>query len=164
MNPSIRATGLLVISSAFASVAHAQPESAKFGFIAPANARLELVKEQRTIPWKKGVCEPWFGIFLSFPPSQEHTVEFRAYSQDRSSGEYREVQKDPIWSVVEAAILTAENIDFEPGKYRFTAAIDGDEPLAFDFEVTPFENKKGEPCPAPSRQESKEFLRAQRGD
>lgn len=164
MNRLIKAAGLLGISSVCVSVAHAQPQSAKFGFIAPVNARYELVEERSTIPWKTGICEPWFGIYLTFSASQEHTVEFRAYSEDRSSGGYREVQKDPIWTVVEGAVLSAENIDFEPGNHRFTAAIDGGDPLAFDFKVTPFVETNGESCPGLTHQESKEILRAQRGD
>ncbi|MCB1601375.1 MAG: hypothetical protein R3F18_18685 [Lysobacterales bacterium] len=164
MSPLIKAAAMLGMSCICSSFAHAQLQSAKFGFIAPVETRLELVEERSTVPWKKGTCEPWFGIYLEFSPSQEHAVEFRAYSEDRVSGEYREVQKDPVWFVVDAAILSAENIDFVPGNYRFTATIDRGDPLAFDFKVTRFAEESGESCPGPTRQEAKEIVRSRRGD
>jgi hypothetical protein len=125
----------------YASIGVAQTIRAEFGLIERVNERLELTEGRRQIPWKKGVCEPWFGVYLSFSSSQEHRVRFRVYRERRRPGRYSVIQEDPIWRVKEGAVLSAGDIDYKPGKYRFTVAIDDGEPIVFDFEVVEFSER-----------------------
>jgi hypothetical protein len=153
----------LAISSVSAPLAHAQFESAQFGLVAPINGRYELIDERKRIPWEKGVCEPWLGVYLKLPAGRERSVEFRAFRQDGKTGAYRLVQEDPAWVVVEGAILTGDEIEYEPGKYRFTVSLDSGVPLTFDFEIVPFSEIAGGPCPGPTYSEAREQIKAQRG-
>jgi hypothetical protein len=152
-----------LISSLSAPFAHAQFESAQLGLVAPINGRYELIDERKRIPWKKGVCEPWFGVYLKLPAGKERSVEFQAFMQDPQTGTYHLVQEDPAWVVVEGAVLTGDEIEYEPGNYRFTISLDSGVPLNFDFEIVPFSEIDGRPCPGPTYSEAREQIKAQRG-
>jgi hypothetical protein len=154
---------LLVFPLAYITDARAELESAQLGLIAPINGKYELVEVRQQIPWKKDVCEPWFGVYLRFSSRLEHRVLFRVFRQDRKAGGYLQMQEDPEWVVVEGAVLTGE-VAYSPGRYRYTVAIDDREPLEFDFEIAPFPEAPTEVCPGPTREEARATLRLQQAD